>query len=70
MESPVGATLFILAVFMCFAYFIPALIAWARAHHLFWTILVLNFFLGWSVIGWVVALAMAVGPVRRADTEG
>lgn len=69
MESPIRATLFIIVVVMSFAYFIPAFVAWARTHHLFWSILVLNFFFGWSVIGWVVALAMAVGPVRKTDAD-
>lgn len=41
-------------------YFLPACIAGARGHHQFAPILVLNFFLGWTLIGWVGALAMSV----------
>ncbi len=39
-------------------YFIPTMIASNRKNIA--TILVINLFLGWTFIGWVVALAMAV----------
>lgn len=38
------------------SYFIPSIIAFARQHNNKLPILVLNFFLGWSFFGWVVAL--------------
>jgi T4 superinfection immunity protein len=41
-------------------YFIPAIIALARNKRDAVSILVLNFFLGWTAIGWVVALVWAV----------
>ena len=41
-------------------YFLPAIIAFARSKRDATAILLLNLFLGWSVIGWVVALVWAV----------
>ena len=40
-------------------YFIPAIVAKVRDHHNFLAILMLNLLLGWSFIGWVVALIWA-----------
>ena len=41
-------------------YFLPAIIAAARHTHNSTAILLLNFFLGWTVVGWFVALLMAI----------
>ena len=41
-------------------YFLPALIAFARSKRDAMSILVLNFFLGWTAIGWVIALVWAL----------
>lgn len=46
------------------AYFLPTIIASSRKHHNIGTIAVVNVFLGWTFIGWVVALAMAASAVR------
>jgi hypothetical protein len=48
------------------AYFAPSVIALARHHHNVGTIVVIDLLLGWTFIGWVVALAMAAGSVRPA----
>ena len=40
--------------------FLPAIIAFARSKRDALSILVLNFFLGWTVIGWVIALVWAL----------
>jgi hypothetical protein len=40
-------------------YFLPAIIAFARSKRDATAILLLNLFLGWTVIGWVVALVWA-----------
>ena len=40
-------------------YFLPSIIALARSKKDTLAIFLLNFFLGWSVIGWVVALVWA-----------
>lgn len=57
------AVLFIF-VALAMVYFIPAIVAGARGHHNMAPIVVINFFLGWTLLGWVAALAMAVSPVR------
>jgi hypothetical protein len=41
-------------------YFLPSLIALVRGKRDVAAIVVLNFFLGWTVIGWVVALVWAL----------
>jgi hypothetical protein len=40
-------------------YFLPSIIAFAKSKRDALAIFLLNFFLGWSVIGWVVALVWA-----------
>ena len=44
-------------------YFLPWIIAWRRRHHNTLAIFVLNFFLGWTIVGWVAALVWAVTAV-------
>jgi hypothetical protein len=41
-------------------YFLPSIIAIARSKRDITAIVLLNFFLGWTMIGWVVALVWAV----------
>ena len=49
--------LFLIA-FVC--YWIPTIVAAVRHVPNMASVVVINFFLGWTFIGWVVALAMAV----------
>ena len=48
---------------MAASYFLPLIIAWWRRHHNTLAIFVLNFFLGWTIVGWVAALVWAVTAV-------
>jgi hypothetical protein len=41
-------------------YFLPSIIAFARSKRDLLSIFLLNLFLGWTLIGWVVALVWAV----------
>jgi Superinfection immunity protein len=41
-------------------YFLPAILAFARSKRDAVAILVLNLFLGWTAIGWVIALVWAL----------
>lgn len=41
------------------AYFIPTAVAFGRGVPNKGSVMVVNVFLGWTVVGWVVALAMA-----------
>jgi len=50
-----GIFLFILAVFL---YFLPTIIGWNKENSN--GIAVVNFFLGWTLLGWVVALVWAI----------
>ncbi len=57
-SSPVVS--FLLMVFFVAAYFIPSVVAFKRTHHSKGAILTLNILLGWSGIGWIVALVWAM----------
>ena len=47
-------------VFGLALYFLPAIVAAVRHTHNATGVLLLNLFLGWTVIGWFVALLMAL----------
>lgn len=59
MHDPV--TILLLALVM---YILPTLVAMLRNHHQVAVVFIVNLFLGWTFIGWVVALAMAMSTVR------
>ena len=46
-------------------YFVPSLVANSRGAPNVGSIFVLNLLLGWTLIGWVVALAMAVADKKK-----
>jgi hypothetical protein len=48
-------------------YFAPTIIAHRRGHHDVWAILMLNFFAGWTVMAWVVALVWAFQDLGKAS---
>jgi Superinfection immunity protein len=50
-------------------YFLPAVVASRRQVPNAGSVFVLNLFLGWTLIGWVVALAMACRTVPQAHLE-
>lgn len=54
---------FVLAI-VAFVYFIPTIVAFKRGHHNRWPIAVLNFFLGGTCIGWVIALVWSLTVVE------
>ena len=47
-------------------YLLPALIAWIRRAPDIGTVAVINIFLGWTFLGWVAALAMALRTAHPA----
>lgn len=50
---------FVWALIMLAMYFMPTIVAESRKHRSSTSVLVINLFLGWTLIGWVVALAIA-----------
>lgn len=50
-------------------YVLPIIVALYRRHHYTAAIVVINLLLGWTLLGWVAALAISVTPVieRRRD---
>ena len=46
-------------------YFFPTALAAGREHHQTTAILMLNLLLGWTVLGWIIALVWACTAVRH-----
>ena len=69
MESRIGLILvwIIIITVMGYIYLIPSIVAWEGKKSTFNSILVINILLGWTVIGWIVALAWAVYPERKKE---
>jgi Superinfection immunity protein len=61
---------FILLVLILVVYFIPTFVAGSRHTVNSGAVFVINLFLGWTFIGWVVALAMAAGGMTKQQFEG
>lgn len=57
-------TAFLIIASVLIFYFLPAIVAIARSHHNALAIFILNLLLGWTFLGWVVALAWAGTRVR------
>lgn len=51
-------------------YLLPALIAWARHLPALTTIVTLDVLAGWTLIGWAIALAIALAPARHRAAPG
>jgi hypothetical protein len=48
-------------------YFLPSFNAFSRKHPDRWPIFMLDLFLGWTIIGWVVSLVWSVSPITSRD---
>jgi hypothetical protein len=57
MEGISMMSFFTLVLFGLFIYFLPTIFGWQKKNHV--AILMLNLFLGWTFIGWVIALVWA-----------
>jgi len=55
-DAPQGIAGLGLLLSLLALYFLPSLVALERKHRQFWPIVILNLFLGWTLIGWVAAL--------------
>lgn len=61
-----AAIVIIVAAGLCVLYLLPTVIGWRRGVPDLGVVAVLNLLLGWTLVGWVVALAMAL----RAPSTG
>jgi len=63
-----GAILFLILLTL---YFVPTIMAWQRKQDNIIQIFIVNLLLGWSFIGWIVALVWAYKPndKQRNQTE-
>jgi hypothetical protein len=60
LQSPASSLSAFVGLLIAFAlYFVPLVIALMRKVPHLGSVIVINVFLGWTIIGWVVALAMA-----------
>jgi len=55
--SGAAKELVLIPIFVGF-YILPTLVAWLRRHPRRWTITWINLLLGWTAVGWVVAMVM------------
>ena len=71
MEELIGFGVF--GVFILTIYFVPAIVALVRSHRQKGAIIALNVFLGWTLLGWVIALVWAFtnpsGPVAGVSVN-
>lgn len=58
--AAVGVGFIVFSIISFIAYWIPTIVALTRGVPNKGSVIVINLFLGWTIIGWVVALAMAV----------
>jgi Superinfection immunity protein len=60
---------FLVALALTCVYLMPTLIAALRGAPTIASIAVINLLLGWTMVGWVAALAMAVWPIRLEQND-
>ncbi|MCA8992010.1 MAG: superinfection immunity protein [Planctomycetaceae bacterium] len=61
-------TLLLFTFAILLLYFVPSYIARTRQHFFWPQILILNILTGWTVLGWIAALAWALTPPERPST--
>lgn len=67
-----GAYGLVIILVIILIYFLPGLIANGRDHKNTAAIFILNLFLGWTALGWIISLVWAFtdNVHRRIDTQG
>jgi hypothetical protein len=61
---------FVLWSLLLALYFLPYINALSRKHRSAGAILVINLFLGWTVLGWIIALAWSCNSNVRTKEQG
>jgi len=61
----IGGVLLLFIVLGILLYFLPTIIALLRQHHQRGAVFAINLLLGWTLIGWAVALAMSMSAKRQ-----
>ncbi len=60
--------IFLIIIFLAVGgYLLPTLVATSRGTKSFWGVLILNIFLGWTLLGWLIAFVWAFGRTQRDD---
>jgi hypothetical protein len=60
---------FLLFFLSLMPYLLPSIVADNRKHHQFLAILMLNLFLGWTLVGWVISLVWACTAVHLVRVQ-
>ncbi len=59
----------VLILILCaLMYFLPTIVAVGRKHHNAVAVALLNIFLGWTFVGWIISLVWAVSKPAPAAT--
>lgn len=56
------------AILLVVLYFVPLIVVCVRRANNALQVAVVNVLLGWTVIGWVIALVMAVKPMKQRES--
>lgn len=58
----------LLLLLVCATFYVaPTIVAFTRRHHQRFPIAIINIFLGWSFIAWVICLAWSASTVRQPN---
>ena len=61
---------FVFVFFILALYFLPYINALGRKHRSAGAILIVNLFLGWTVLGWIIALSWSCNSNVRPKVQG
>lgn len=66
MVGAISAAVFLYIIIGFGVYFIPSIIGFSRGHKSKWGIFILNLFLGWSILGWIVSLVWSFSSAKES----
>ena len=66
--TAITATMVIFMLIYVVMYFVPTIVAALRKHHQLAPIAVVNLFLGWTVIGWIIAFIWSLTSQQPPQT--